>query len=161
MGCVGLRLMAYTCAGRGTCEPDCPMYGVCHCGCGEPTTVVTRGARAYNMVRGRPRTFIRYHPARLGGSIPLSRAGLDSMLIRSELLLLVRVKGSRAAASRELGQHESWVSDVLTGKLKHVRFNLAQRVFAAVRGTRDSVRSPELLRNARYKQSERDRKASA
>lgn len=32
------QVFAPTCGEHGTCEPSCPMYGWCHCNCGERTT---------------------------------------------------------------------------------------------------------------------------
>lgn len=46
---------------RGTCEPGCPQYGFCHCGCGQPTTVAPSNNAKKRIVKGRPAVFLFRH----------------------------------------------------------------------------------------------------
>ena len=42
---------------RGTCVPGCVAYGLCHCGCGQPTTVAPSNNSKKGIIKGRPAVF--------------------------------------------------------------------------------------------------------
>src|SRR6266540_766368 len=46
---------------RGTCVPECPMYGTCHCGCGEATSVARQNDRHRQVARGHHYIFRHSH----------------------------------------------------------------------------------------------------
>lgn len=80
---------------RGTCEPGCPLYGICHCGCGQPTKLAPSSSAARSCVGGRLRVWLRGHASRLpkDGSEAAEQA-------REVLERLVAAYGSVAAVGR-------------------------------------------------------------
>lgn len=53
---------------RGTCNPRCKMYGLCHCGCGDKTKVARAKSRRWGQDKGEPYVFLNHHhkPAQWG-----------------------------------------------------------------------------------------------
>lgn len=45
----------------GTCFPECPDYGLCHCGCGATTNIAAQSSKPQGYVRGRPYQRIHAH----------------------------------------------------------------------------------------------------
>ena len=75
---------------RGTCVPDCPMYGICHCGCGRATNIADQGNTKRLLVRGRPFAYVHRHapgsnkggPPKWGGHGCWSKNGVPVEKIR-------------------------------------------------------------------------------
>ena len=159
--------MTYTCAGRGTCNPSCPMYGVCHCGCGEATTVERWDSIRENVEAGRPHAFVRYHhkrdpQVRMRGR-KYSRSGVPLTLVLPDLRFLLHVHGTQRRIAQELGCAQSWVNAMLGGRVKRTSLGMAQRIAAAARGSRnldDDWRKEAHLQELkdRHRANERKRK---
>jgi hypothetical protein len=49
----------------GTCVPDCRLYALCHCGCGEHPRRSSKTVKDAGRVQGRPYTFRSGHQARV------------------------------------------------------------------------------------------------
>lgn len=59
---------AVTHPARGTCEPGCSLYGVCHCGCGGVTPINRRHSdRYWNRHSGQPMCYLQGHNGKMGG----------------------------------------------------------------------------------------------
>ena len=159
--------MIYTCAGRGTCNPSCPMYGFCHCGCGGRPSISPKRLDSRPLVRGRPMTFINFHylrgkgrPPWLTGGPKYSRNGMFTSVLRPEIDMLLRFHTQRRLAEL-LGVHESWVSRLRRGQYKRVRFEMAMRITELARGggrhiaddvaRKEKSRTQQAARRARQK----------
>jgi len=107
---------------KGTCLPDCELWGVCHDGCGRPTPVIDK-QRAVEFVRG-------HHTAYLPGHNPATRAntqrphpkwsrsGIDQARLLPLLDLLRRHHGSDRAVCRAMGKHHTFVSHIRHQRVK-------------------------------------------
>ncbi len=119
---------------HGTCVPGCPLYGLCHCGCGEHTRINPKTYSVYGVVAHRPSVFRQNHNPRqtqhlkVGGkgTIPVSRVFRLLDFLQQEH----RVDSSKALSLR-LGLGEGVVLKIRTTQ-KHVTRATASRIVAAV-----------------------------
>ena len=157
--------MTYTCAARGTCNPGCPMYGVCHCGCGEMPTMPRWNSVGENEVGGQPHAFVRYHhkrdpQAKLRGR-KYSRSGVPIALVLPDLRALLHLHGSQRRVAQELGCAQSWVNAMLGGKVRRTNLGMAQKIAEIARGGRNldaDWRKEERLREQRDRHNSNERK---
>jgi len=86
---------------RGTCEPGCPLYGRCHCGCGARPKLSQVTFASAGRVAGRPFTFVPGHQLRVlhprAGT--WSRNGVPVEAIRPLLFWLREQHGSMRAVA--------------------------------------------------------------
>lgn len=138
--------------GRGTCVPGCPLWGLCHCGCGVPTSLAgqSRLDGRGEAIRGRPLVWVHGHAARwrrAGGGIPWSRRGIPAQRLRPLVEFLVRTYGTQRATAQLAGVSEASVSLLLRGRTHRVSPPLARRIVDLVlvsRRPRDPVATFEL-----------------
>ena len=131
--------MSYTCAGRGTCNPSCPMYGVCHCGCGARQRPSSSNNASILRTKGEPAAFQRGHNKRVNGAHGFgarwTRNGIATKVLLPDLQALLHVWG-RCSTAEQIGMSEAWVRAVRDRSIKHTSWATAQRVAEAVRGSR-------------------------
>jgi hypothetical protein len=128
---------------KGCCEPGCPAWGRCHCGCDGRTATAAqnRGAVASSgsLVRGRPRVWVRGHAARLhvaGRGTRWSKAGVPGPRVMAMFEFLVRTYGTQPAVAHLLGISDSMVSLLRRGRVRMVDPEVAKRVVDLVLASR-------------------------
>lgn len=128
---------------KGCCEPGCPAWGRCHCGCGGRTATAAQNRRAVassgSLVRGRPRVWVRGHAARLhvaGRGTRWSKAGVPGPRLTTMFEFLVRSYGTQPAVAQLLGISDSMVSLLRRGRVRMVDPDVAQKVVDLVLASR-------------------------
>lgn len=107
------------------CTPGCPIpYGLCHCGCGQQTTISDQSDTASGYAAGQPKRFIRGHSGRkithgLSEVNEETRTATCSICgpvsIRSKGKTLKNGKTQWACMGRVITQHYIVGIDVVTG----------------------------------------------
>jgi hypothetical protein len=125
------RPWPYPHAPRGTCVPECPSYGWCHCGCGgRPTTNIATHPSSCRY-KGHPFTFVAGHQARVldvRAGI-WSRNGVAVEKVRPLLFWLRERHGSIRQVALVLGMPEATVRGyVYNRKRKRVPPEAAHRI---------------------------------
>ena len=133
---LGEGAVNFTCAGRGTCNPSCPMYLYCHCGCGAKTAIAPGTQTRDLMRKGQPTTFQRGHNQRVNGGHQLKRSGIDVRVLLPDLRTLLATSFTQRNAAEKAGVSQSWISAVITGQKKRTRIGMALRLSEAIRGSR-------------------------
>jgi hypothetical protein len=121
---------------RGTCNPECGMYGLCHDDCGERTTIAPYTMNRDGAVRGMPRVWRSGHNQKVQRSGAYHRTGVPIRLIMPDLEQALRLCGSMTNVSLRLGMNKGRVSAWLTGETKKTTWGTAQRLAVLVRGSR-------------------------
>ena len=119
---------------RGTCIPGCPLYGVCHCGCGGATSLAMAQDPRFGVIRGLSRVFCRGHQIRRGNRrwARWSVNGVPNERIRPLLAFLKKRYGTCHSVASSLGVSTDVVSRHLRGDRANMNPRIAARVAALV-----------------------------
>lgn len=128
----------YPHSSRGTCVPECELFGRCHCLCGDRTNIARATMRKEHTVRGRPKVFVRYHTMKRYRVTPSRRAwqksGIPVERVQPLVRFLVARYGSAISAACECGMIDRGArfSSILAGRYAFVAPKIARRIVAQV-----------------------------
>lgn len=124
------------CTGPGTCVPECELWSLCHCGCGERTKLPKQGYKKRAWVRGHYHRYVAYHGTGEGYRCltPVEKGSVSYAELAGMVEAVVFATGTQFAAAERIGVHAGTISSYRNGHRPYVRADAARLIQRAFDG---------------------------